>query len=254
MVDPGAALEMLLIPGGMLESEGAEVVSTELCVDEVDQNGVPLKAWPDFSDLFPMCTCNETACERCASGQLPPRPAAVLWSMANLLADQAYEDVLEHGDDPLDDSDGPWLVFDGFPRITWRQNAVWRRQAARAFDDLAADLEAGDWPQPCCPAEEMALHMMIDTARAAAADGWSGLEDTFADLPEYDDDLDWDLLIDMMFQDTDMLALFNAALDGIEDPSADQNRYLRMGDYTPAAWFTTFRNMEARDPRRPFRR
>ncbi len=63
--------------------------------------------------------------------------------------DQAYDDVLEHGDEPVDDT-GDWAVFNEFPRITWRQNAVWRRQAARSFDDLSDDLAADSWPQPAC--------------------------------------------------------------------------------------------------------
>jgi len=39
-----------------------------------------------------------------------------------------------------------------------RQDAVWRRQAARACDDLTDDIAAGRWPRPTCPGEEMALH------------------------------------------------------------------------------------------------
>jgi hypothetical protein len=50
---------------------------------------------------------------------LRSQPAAVLWTMAHLLAAQAHDDVLEHGDDPVDHSGAPWRMFDGFPRITW---------------------------------------------------------------------------------------------------------------------------------------
>jgi hypothetical protein len=56
-----------------------------------------------------------------------------------------YDDVAEHGDDPVTD-DGTWATLSDYPRITWRQDAVWRRQAARALDDLTADLEAGRAP------------------------------------------------------------------------------------------------------------
>ncbi|HEY5187189.1 MAG TPA: hypothetical protein VIM19_20360, partial [Actinomycetes bacterium] len=49
--------------------------------------------------------------------------------------DGAYDDIQVHGADPV--PDGEWLVFDEYPRITWRQDAMWRRQAAPAYDDLA---------------------------------------------------------------------------------------------------------------------
>ncbi|WP_410597323.1 hypothetical protein [Amycolatopsis sp. lyj-23] len=145
-------------------------------------------------------------------------------------------------------------MFDEFPRITWRQNAVWRRQAARSFDDLSDDLAAGKWPQPRCPAEEMALHLVLRSAEAAVSDNWADLTQRYADLPEHDDDHDWDMLTETLFQDIDILALFSKQLDGIEDPGADQNRELGIGDYRPQAWFERFLNMDPRDPRRPFRR
>lgn len=71
----------------------------------------------------------------CAGEQVTPRSAAVLWTMGQLLADQTYEDVVEHGDDPVSDV-GMWLVFDEYPRITRRQDAMWRRQAARCLTIL----------------------------------------------------------------------------------------------------------------------
>ncbi|MEU4445732.1 hypothetical protein AB0K14_30705 [Actinosynnema sp. NPDC050801] len=249
-----ALQELVYADDLVVDVDGVQVRETQCGVEEVDEHDRPLPMWPDFAALFPVCGCGTPDCERCASDCVTRRTAAVLWSMAGLLADQAYDDVIEHGDDPVQGSDGIWLVFGEFPGITWRQDAVWRRQAARAFDDLAADLAAGQWPQPTCSAEEMALHLMLRYGESAVDDGWSGLETHFAGLPEHDRDLDWDLLPDVLLQDTDILALFNAGLDGIEDPDDEQNRHPGMGDYTPRAWFTTFDNMTPRDPRRPFRR
>jgi hypothetical protein len=220
---------------------------------EIEANGRPRPALPDFAVLFEVCACGRSSCGWCAGFQVTPRTAAVLWSMAGLLADHAYDDVIEYGDDPVTTS-VQWSVFDEFPRITWRQNAIWRRQAARSFDDLAEDLVAGRVPQPCCAAEEMALHLMLSYASDAVDDGWSGLENDFSALPEHRDDLDWDLLREVLFQDSDILELFDPSRDGIEDPDDEQNRYLRMGDYTAPAWFTPFDDMSSRDPRRPFRR
>jgi hypothetical protein len=97
----------------------------------------------------------------------------------------------------------------------------------------------------------MALHLMLRTAKAAVVDGWAGLEETLAGLPEQEDDLDWDLLYEVLFQDFDMLSLFNIELDGIEDPDAEQNQLLGVGDYRPQVWFETFLNTEPRDGRIP---
>jgi hypothetical protein len=251
--DAIAAVQWLIDAGGVIDDRsGIKLVEATESVVEVDEHGVPLSVWPQFAELFPLCTCGADTCNQCSGFQLTPRTAAALWTAAGVLADQAYDDVLEHGDEPVDDS-GSWSVFDEFPRITWRQNAVWRRQAARSFDDLSDDLAAGDWPQPTCPAEEMALHLILRSAEAAVDDDWVGFTERYADLPEHEDDHDWDMLTETLFQDTDILALFSKRLDGIEDPDADQNRELGIGDYRPQAWFERFLNMDARDPRRPFR-
>lgn len=252
--DAVAAVQWLVDAAGVIDDRsGIEFVEATDSVIEIDEDGVPLSIWPHFAELFPLCTCGTDTCDHCGGFQVTPRTAAALWTAAGVLADQAYDDVLEHGDEPVDDATF-WLVFNEFPRITWRQNAVWRRQAARSFDDLSDDLAAGTWPQPRCPAEEMALHLILRSAESAVDDDWAGLTGRYADLPEHDDDHDWDMLTDTLFQDTDILALFSKQLDGIEDPDTDQNRELGIGDYRSQAWFECFLNMEPRDPRRPFRR
>ncbi|MBW4717407.1 hypothetical protein [Saccharothrix obliqua] len=249
--DPVAALEAVVDPVAIVDCEGVEVVGARYWAVEADGQG---EVWPDFAALFPECGCGGGDCERCAAGMLTPRTVAVLWSAAGMLADLAYGDVLEFGDGPVDPAGGLWSVFGEFPRITWRQDALWRRQAARSFDDLAADLAAGECPRPRCAAEEMALHLILRYAESAVDDGWSGLDTRFAGLPERGDDLDWALLSDVLFTDHDILELFDPGRDGIEDPDDDHNRRLDIGDYRPNAWFTTFDHAQPRDPRRPFRR
>ncbi|MFD9736245.1 hypothetical protein [Umezawaea sp. NPDC059074] len=251
--DPAAALSLLLDPDAVVSVEGVEVGGVRYSVGEVGADGPSRTTVPDFAAVFDVCRCERSSCERCTGFQVTPRTGAVLWSMAGLLADHAYDDVIEYGDDPVTAA-SQWSLFDEFPRITWGQNAIWRRQAARAFDDLAEDLVAGRWPQPCCAAEEMALHLVLRYAGDAVDDGWSGLEDDFKALPEHSDDLDWDMLGEVLFQDIDILELFDPSRDGLENPDDEENRYLGMGDYTPPAWFTPFDNMSPRDPRRPFRR
>ncbi len=267
--DPTAALSWLLDPAGVaegipgvrvLDSHGLEVAGADGDDSDAqeDEDGDEFELGvfgeaPDFAELFSVCTCGRDSCDRCGGFQLTPRTAAVLWTVAQLLADHGYNDVIEHGDDPVADEE-MWELFGSFPRVTWRQNAVWRRQAARSFDDLTEDLAQGRWPSPSCPAEEMALHLVLQDAPTAADDDWDGLDQTLADLPEHADDLDWDMVEEVLFQDSDILALFDPAADGVEDPDNDLNKAMRIGDYRPEAWFATFANRTGRDPRRPFRR
>ncbi|OZM82791.1 hypothetical protein CFP66_08910 [Pseudonocardia sp. MH-G8] len=178
-----------------------------------------------------------------------------LASAGSVLADGAYDDVVEFGDEPVDPNHADWSVFDTYPRITWRQDAVWRRQAARSYDDLVSDLEQGHWPRPTCPGEEMAIHRMVEYADSMVEDEWidepGGL---FYKLPEHSDDVDWEAVKDTLLQDQDILELFSEDLDGIEDPDGELNQVMRIGDYRPTAWFEAFDNMSSRDGRRPFRR
>lgn len=181
--------------------------------------------------------------------------ACALWAAAKLAGDDGYDDVAEHGDTPVTEADD-WALFDTYPPNTYRQDAAWRRRAARAYDDLAADLADGRWPLPRCPAEEMALHTMLlrladwftDDPGQAVPAGW------LADLPRHPDDLDWSGALDALFADHDILLLFDPASDGIEDPLSVENQNARIGDYRPAAWFTPFTAGLAREPDRGFRR
>ena len=252
--DVAAALEWLTDPDAMIITDaGLHVVESAHTIVEVDEHGTDLGTQPDFAGLFPLCQCGKPDCDACTGFQLTPRTAAALWAVAQLLADQVYDDVAEHGDDPVTD-DGNWSALSDYPRITWRQDAVWRRQAARAFDDLTADLEAGRAPVPTCPGEEMALHLMVRTAEAALADGWGVPPGLLSRLPEHADDFDWELALDVLVQDEDILTLFDEQHDGIEDPESPDNRLAGMGDYRPGAWFRPFLSVTPRDGRRGFRR
>lgn len=251
--DPVAALHWLVDPMAAVERDGVEVIEAVSQAVEVDEDGHPIVVGLDFVALFPTCRCGTDDCDDCSGFQVTPRTAASLHAASQILADQAYDDIQAHGDDPVSE-DVFWNVFDGYPKITWRQDAIWRRQAARAFDDLAGDLEQGEWPLPRCAAEEMALHRVLAIAKAGIEDDWLVPDTAIMEVEPHIDDYDWLLLGEVLFQDRDILTLFDLELDGIEDPSADQNRLIGMGDYRPQAWFQSFDNMDSRDPRRPFRR
>jgi len=252
--DAVAAVGWLADPFGLIPGvPGAEVVSSDDQTVEVDEVGAERSADPDFVALFPVCRCEGESCQACSGYQLTPRTAAVLWAVAEILADQGYDDVTQYGDEPVVD-DEAWALFGRYPRVTWRQDAVWRRQAARACDDLIEDIEAGRWPRPRCAGEEMALHLMLEDAPTAVQDGWAGLDETLPRLPGHPDDYDWDMAGEVLFQDHDILDLFDVELDGVEDPDSEHNRVMGIGDYRPQAWFGTFLNMDRRDGRRTFRR
>ena len=239
--------------GGVLDVPGVELEETSAEAVELDDDGFPAGTEPDSGDLFPLCRCGRSSCDDCEGWQLTPRTADALWSAAQILADHAYDDVENHGDDPVD-LEGGWILFDQFPAITWRQDAVWRRQAARAFDDLASDLAEGHWPLPRCFGEEMALHLMLEDAATGIADGWIEPSAQVARQPSHPDDYDWEMAGEILFLDHDVLTLFEPAFDGIEDPESEINARLSMGDMRPRAWFATFGGSTPRDGRRPFRR
>lgn len=218
---------------------------------------------PDFATLFSVQSCDldhanedeEERCEVCGRWQLTPRTADILYTALENLSDEAYNDVDERADEPVEANEaGNWSFFGRFPRVTWGMDAEWRRQASRACEDLSDDLAAGKWPHPRCTAEEMALHLAIRDAPGYLEMCQEAEEDHHEALPSHPDDYDWGMCSEVLFQDHDVLMLFNPGLDGIEDPGDDLNRDSGMGDLRATAWFTFFNNLEPRDPNRGFRR
>lgn len=214
---------------------------------------------PDFAALFevdaPHCADPECGEERC-QWQLTPRTAAALHEALRLLAGHALDHAEALGDRPLapgglGEGGG---VFTRLPRVTFGVGAAWRRRFVRAVEDIASDLENGWWPEPTCTAEELALHLAIEDARAAAEPwvvpdgrGATGLPGDAAP-PAHRDDHDFDGCAEMFFQDTDVLMLYDAGLDGMEDPEDEVNQRLGIGDLRPSAWFAPFVNVTPREP------
>jgi hypothetical protein len=187
--------------------------------------------------------------------QLTPRTADVLHAALEIMADQAFDDIEEHASEPVESEDGgDWLFFDRLPRITWNQDSGWRRQVARACDDLGNDLVCGDWPMPRNNAEEIVLHLAIEDGPDCLEEREDVKDQEHDALPRYGDDYDWGMCSEVLFQDHDVLMLYDQSLDGIEDPGSDANEYLRMGDMRPGAWFGYFNNVEPRPASRGFRR
>lgn len=186
-------------------------------------------------------------------GVLTARTIAVLRLSGEELSALTWQEVAALGDEPL--SRGAGGVFGQLPAITLRCDGQWRRQMARAFDDLASDLQAAgeNWAGPRCTGEEMALHLMIDRARSITANRPNAVRALVADLPQNSADYDWQGCSDELFEDHDVLMLFDAQLDGVE--ASDSGIHQAMGMVSLAAdeWFKPFREDNARDADRGFR-
>jgi hypothetical protein len=155
-------------------------------------------------------------------------------------ADGAYDDIEERGDDPVDPTDW-WDLFDRLPECTYNESALWRRQMARSFDDLAEDLDAGRLPRPRTMAEQLALMIVILQASAALSDAEYG-EDVAA-LDAHPHDGDWDAVSDGLMDDRDAEAFYHPA-------TAVQ--WLQI--FPCDTWFAPRLGEQPRDSRRGFRR
>jgi hypothetical protein len=198
---------------------------------------------PDFAELFPL---DETVDGESDGWLLSPRTASALYGRLLMLGDYARDELEELGDAPITSEADAGMVFSALPGLTWRQDAVWRDRFIGAIDALISDLAGGEWPQPRCPAEEMALHLALRAAEGVV-DEPELVEQHVVGLPAHARDYDWEGCRDVFFEDEDILMLYDARLDGVEDPEAEVNRELRIGDYHPAAWFTVFGNLEPRE-------
>jgi hypothetical protein len=272
------------------EVPGADIIGQESCGEELlAAKGAELAGWqrepvavefggwrlrdgesgdresagPGFAALFPVRSCGldhaseaeEDDCEICGDWQLTPRTADMLRTALANLADEAHDDADEHGDEPVPGKNAnDWYFFDRLPQITWGMGAEWRRQVGHACEDLVRDLAAGEWPQPRCTAEEMVLHLAIDDAPGYLEMWQEDKDERHEALPAHRDDYDWDTCSELLFEDHDVLMLYDASLDGFEGPGGDLNQMNGVGDLRPAAWFKFFTHLEPRNPDRGFHR
>ncbi|MEW2435994.1 hypothetical protein AB0952_17845 [Streptomyces caniferus] len=183
--------------------------------------------------------------------ELTARTAAVLRVALEELSEHLWQDVAAVGDAPLGRGEGRVLGL--LPPITFHQDQQWRRQMARCFDDLAAELAETGTVRPGCTGEEMALHLGIDRAKALTRNRPRLVAETVEGLGEDRRDFDWDWCSTVLFEDHDVLMLFDASLDGIEDSGNEINQTLGLANLAAADWFVPFRPGQARDPDRGFR-
>lgn len=199
--------------------------------------------YADWSSLFPVCTCGDyDECSRCEGIQLTPRTALALRFASEIFYDYAREDVGRFEDDAVD---GRFAVFSQYPPITWYQDGRWRSRAAEAYHDLGDDLIEGKWPLPQTHAEEMALHILLDEVDYIT----EVFEDSLDELPAHPDDYQTDRLSEVLFQDEDILMLFD--MPHLASPDDPINASMYMGDMRPNSWFKPFGQFQPRERPEP---
>lgn len=201
----------------------------------------------DLVNRFPTCACGRRTCVSCRRGwQLTPRMAASLRFVAQITADDAYDDVEAHGSEPVPLEPWDWSLFDLYPRSTQNADTAWRREAARAYDDLAADIDAGIWPLPRSGIEQLALHEILVRLRDWFADRevfHATLWDELEPLPQHPADEDVSGAWEHLSDDDEELGAYPAE-EG--DPTAPALAH--------QDWLTRFDDAEERDAARGFRR
>ena len=165
---------------------------------------------------------------------LSPRLAWSIWITAVRLAD-AQED-----EETRD------LLREELPRLAREAaNSTWMARFASCFDAIAARMLAGHADLSrfaSCTGDEMALHLVIDQAESALAEGLLSAPEFLPEDPGRDDDFEW--AREVMFRDRDVLLLFDPAFDGVEDEESDLHQRFRFANLHPDRWFLPFADYE----------
>jgi len=174
---------------------------------------------PDFAGLYGD-----------GASALSPRVAWFLWTTAIALADTYREDDM-------------WDLLEAeLPPVAQRlADHVWTERFVSCFEALAARLARGGFESSqlaSCTGEEMALHLVIDFAESETRDGVIPTNALLPEDVERDDDFEW--IREALFRDHDVLLLFNASLDGIEDDESELNQQCLFANLHPQQWFIPF--------------
>ncbi|WP_190121506.1 hypothetical protein [Streptomyces inusitatus] len=183
--------------------------------------------------------------------RMTARTSRILSCNLEILADTAHDELDELGDQPISPN-SIGRFFARLPASTWSQPRHWRRRVLRALDDLNEDIALGHSPEPRCAAEELALHFALESASAMTCDEPDLVAELTQGLPEQQGDYDWLTCSDLLFQDHDVLFLYDPMMQGLEHPDDPLNQRMGIGDLRPERWFEEFGNAPPRDPSRGF--
>lgn len=206
---------------------------------------------PDFAALFPVDDGEQGGA---FVWRPTPRTADLLYISLVVAADMGFDELAGHDLNETVDRDGVWNFFDRLPPNTWPQDGMWRRQFARACDDLAGDLAAGRLPMPRCVAEDAALQLAIEDAQERLEERGFLQSSGHEALVRAAGDYDWDECASELGMSSDFLLLSDPRFDGIDDPTSEENARLGLGDLRPDRWFEPYAGVEPRDQGRGFRR
>lgn len=169
---------------------------------------------------------------------ITPPVGLVLWYAADALTERADLD--------------PSTAVAGLPRSakTWADDPTWVTQLIECYRMVTARLAAGAFPIARCTGEEFALHIVVAAAAGLHEQGM-GPDPTDHGM-QLMPDPDVDELAEAhhrLFEDQDILMLFEPLLDGIEDAESSDNQRRFIGPYLhPSRWFDTFPGYDQADP------
>lgn len=157
------------------------------------------------------------------------RRARALTAAAEAVAADIRADADELGTSPV--GSGRLRVLGILPPITFGLSRFWRYQLAECAVRLAQDTVRWGAPVPRCTGEEMMLHLIV--YRAAAADTGLPATEALAWSDDLDDSDTWGDLDQYLFQDDDVLTLYDLPPEALSELVGGVN----LG---PTEWFTEF--------------
>ena len=192
---------------------------------------------PDTAALFPLdgpCEAPgaDGPCRQCGActgqGPLTPRNAMLVYLAAAKLGDEVRAAL---DADRLDD------VRALLPPACTAVDRVWLERFHRSVRRAEVCIARGEVPWPTCTGDEMALNLGLDEVDGlVATELYRGFA---ASLPAHDDDGDTAVLTEVLLEDTDVLVLFDPALEGVEeDPETAAT--LGLVNMRTTQWFLPF--------------
>ncbi|MER8045118.1 tetratricopeptide repeat protein [Streptomyces sp. NPDC094032] len=172
---------------------------------------------------------------------LSPRTVRMLKVALEIQADEARMALKDLGDRHITHDDWFQPLFGSLPAQTWELDREWRRHMVEACDALVAQIGGTGVPKPRCTGEEMALHLALEKAAALTDDDHELVEEFTQGLETRADDYDWHMCKDILFEDHDVLMLYEPWNEGIERQGHPLISAMGLTNLDPRDWFIPFR-------------